>query len=152
MMTAALVFVVLALLTFGIMLVVAAGATPSHQLDSARRQAEEKGNALLRSWLTPEQDRQWLRDHAFEVTGCDTGNRYRITDSHSMNVLQLGPSGHAVVKWCFTPKGSLVMGDVLLAQKIALETMEMKALEVANKYRAGKGDFLITPTERSCST
>jgi hypothetical protein len=152
MTTAALVFVLLALLTFGIMLVTAAGARPSHRLDSAHRQAEEKGNALLRSWLTPEQDKQWLRDHAFEVTGCDTGTRYRITDSLSMNVLQLGPSGHAVAKWCFTPKGSLVVGDVLLAQKIALETMEMNALEVANKYRVGKGDFLIAPTERSGST
>jgi hypothetical protein len=43
-------------------------------------------------------------------------------------------------------------GDVLLAQKLALETMEMRALEVANKYRVGKGDFLIAPTERSGST
>ena len=34
---------------------------------------------------------------------------------------------------------------------LRLETMELKALEVANKYRAGKGDFLITPTERSGS-
>jgi hypothetical protein len=151
MTTAALVFVVLALLTFGIMLVTAAGARPSQRNDSAHRQAEEKGNALLQSWLTPEQDKQWQRDRAFEVTGCDTGTRYRITNSISMNVLQLGPSGHAVAKWCFTPKGYLVIGDVLLAQKIALETMEMKALEVANKYRAGKGDFLITPTERSGS-
>jgi hypothetical protein len=148
MTTAALVFVALVLLTFGIMLVRAAGARPSHQqLDSARRQAEEKGNALLRSWLTPEQDSQWLWDRAFEVTGCDTGNRYRITDSPSMNVLQLGLSGHTVAKWCFTPSGSLVKGDILLAQKIALETMEMKALEVANRYRAGK----TAPTERSGS-
>ncbi len=152
MTIAVLVFVVLALLTFGIMLVAAAGARPSHQLGPAPSQAEEKGNALLRSWLTPEQNKQWTRDRSFEVTGCDTGTRYRITDLLSMNVLQLGPSGHAVAKWCFTPKGSLVIGDVLLAQKIALETMEMKALEVANKYRPGKGDFLIAPTERAGST
>jgi hypothetical protein len=66
MMTSALVFVVLALLTFGIMLVTAAGARPSQRRDSARRQAEENGNALLQSWLTPEQDMQWQRDHAFE--------------------------------------------------------------------------------------
>jgi hypothetical protein len=58
-----------------------------------------------------------------------------------MNVLQLGPSGHTVAKWCFTPRGSLVKGDMLLAQKIALETMEMKALEVANRYRAGKTEL-----------
>jgi hypothetical protein len=47
MTTAALVFVLLALLTFGIMLVTAAGARPSHRLDSAHRQAEEKGNAFF---------------------------------------------------------------------------------------------------------
>jgi hypothetical protein len=86
-MTTAVVFVVLVLLTFGIMLVAAAGARPSHRHDSAHLQAEEKGNALLRSWLTPEQNKQWTRDRSFEVTGCDTGTRYRITDSLSMNVL-----------------------------------------------------------------
>jgi hypothetical protein len=136
MTTAALVFVVLLLLTFGLMLVSAAAARPSHQLHAERPQAEKKSLALLRSWLTPDQDAQWLRDQTFEVTGCDTGHRYRITASLSMNILELSPSGHAAAKWCFTPKGYMVIGDVLLAQKIALETMEMEALVVANKYRA----------------
>jgi hypothetical protein len=53
-----------------------------------------------------------------------------------MNVLQLDGSGHTVTKWCFMPKGFLVKGDMLLAQKIALETMELEALAVANKSRA----------------
>jgi hypothetical protein len=101
-----------------------------------RYRPEEKSIALLRSWLTPEQLKQWTRSREFEITGCDTGNRYRIMDTTSLNVLQLGPSGDAVAKWCFTPKGNLVMGDVLLAQKIALETMEREALAVANRYRA----------------
>jgi hypothetical protein len=35
--------------------------------------------------------------------------------------------------WCFVPKGSLVTGDVMLAQKIALETFECRALAVANR-------------------
>jgi hypothetical protein len=67
MTTAALVFVVLMLLTFGIMLVRAAAPIPSHQLDAERRQAEEKGNALLRSWLTVDQHEQWGRERYFEV-------------------------------------------------------------------------------------
>jgi hypothetical protein len=150
-MTIAVVFLALVLLTFGIMLVAAAGARPSHRYDSTHLQAEEKGNALLRSWLSPEQKKQWTRDRWFEATGCDTGTRYRITDSLSMNVLEIGPSGHAVAKWCFMPKGELVKSEMLLAQKVALETMELEALEVANKYRTGKGDFLIAPTERSGS-
>jgi hypothetical protein len=37
-----------------------------------------------------------------------------------------------VAKWCFGPRGNLVVGDVLLAQKIALET-ELEALAKANR-------------------
>jgi hypothetical protein len=136
MTTGLLVVAVLSLLTFGIMMVAAAAALPPQRLGPARGQPEEKSMALPRSWLTPERLKQWTRSREFEVTGCDTGNRYRISDTTSLNVLQLGPSGDAVAKWCFTPKGSLVIGDVLLAQKVALETMEREALAVANRYRA----------------
>jgi hypothetical protein len=136
MMTGLLILAVLSLLIFGIMLVAAAAALPPHRLGRTRYRPEEKSIALLRSWLSPEQLKQWTRGREFEVTGCDTGNRYRISDATSLNVLQLGPSGDAVAKWCFTPKGNLDMGDVLLAQKIALETMERDALAVANRYRA----------------
>jgi hypothetical protein len=134
MMVLLLVFAVLGLLTFGIMMIAAAAALPPQRFRTARYQAEEKSLALLRSWLTPEQLKQWRRGREFEVIGCDTGNRYRITDTTSLNILQLTPSGDAVTKWCFAPKGSLAMGDVLLAQKI-VETMERQALAVANSYR-----------------
>jgi hypothetical protein len=116
-------------------MVAAAAALPPQRFRAARYHAEEKSLALLRSWLTPDQLKQWTRGREFEVIGCDTGNRYRISDTTSLNVLQLGPSGDAVAKWCFSPKGSLGIGDVLLAQKIALETMEREALAVANRYR-----------------
>jgi hypothetical protein len=36
--------------------------------------------------------------------------------------------------WCFVPRGQLVPGDVMLAQKIALETNETAALAVANRF------------------
>jgi hypothetical protein len=35
---------------------------------------------------------------------------------------------------CFVPHGSLVAGDVMLAQKIALETFEAGALSVARRF------------------
>jgi hypothetical protein len=39
--------------------------------------------------------------------------------------------------WCFVPKGYLVPGDVMLAQKIALERDELAALAVANRISPG---------------
>jgi hypothetical protein len=49
-----------------------------------------------------------------------------------MNIHQLNPKGRRVAQWCFAPEGDLVIGDILLAQKIALETMEREALTIAN--------------------
>jgi hypothetical protein len=39
-----------------------------------------------------------------------------------------------VTGWCFVPRGPLVAGDVMLAQKIALETDESGALAVAKNF------------------
>jgi hypothetical protein len=39
-----------------------------------------------------------------------------------------------LMRYCFIPMGHLVPGDVMLAQKIALETEELAALEVANRF------------------
>jgi hypothetical protein len=101
----------------------------------ARVRAEEKAIALLWSWLTPEQQQQWASNGVFEVIGCDTGTRYRVTCAPVMNIYELDPVGCPVAQWCFAPKGSLAPGDVLLAQKIALETMERDVLALANRSR-----------------
>jgi hypothetical protein len=69
------------------------------------------------------------------VIGSDMGTRYRITSRAVMNVHQLDPGGRLVAQWCFAPGGDLSTGDVLLAQKIALETMERQALAIANSQR-----------------
>jgi hypothetical protein len=37
--------------------------------------------------------------------------------------------------WCFGPVGHLPLGDVMLAQKLALETDEQATLAVANRSR-----------------
>jgi hypothetical protein len=98
----------------------------------SRRATEKKGVALLRSWLTPEQAERWDCRGEFDVIGCDTGTRYRIKCGTMMNIHQLDLSGKAVTQWCFRPVGHLAIGDVLLAQKIALEKMESRALALAN--------------------
>jgi hypothetical protein len=114
-------------------LIVMAALLQEYRRPRARTPAEKRAVALLRSWLLPEQEKQWQARGAFDVIGCDTGTRYRITYRAVMNVHQLDADGHPVQQWCFAPEGRLAVGDVLLAQKIALETMETKALEIANR-------------------
>ncbi len=88
----------------------------------------------MREWLSPEQLAQYDAHNFFEVTGCHTGKRYQIRHGMGMNVYELDDSGRPRAGWCFVPKDHLVAGDVMLAQKIALETDERAALAVAHRF------------------
>lgn len=100
---------------------------------------EARGLELLKEWLSPEQFAQYDANSYFEVTGCHSGKRYRISHGIAMNIHELDGAGRPRVVWCFAPKGHLVAGDVMLAQKIALETDERGALAVANKFLVSTG-------------
>jgi len=95
-------------------------------------ESEERGQDLLRQWLSPEQVEQYDKYQHFEVVGCDTGTRYRILRGKIMNIVELTADGRVTRRWCFAPEGTLATGDVMLAQKIALETFELNALAIAN--------------------
>ena len=89
---------------------------------------------LLRENLTAVQRRQFDMRGSFEVSGGETGRRYRIRRGLQMNVEQLDHRGRPVCVLCFVPDGSLVMGDVMLAQKLALELFELDTLAAANRF------------------
>ncbi|MGE9007887.1 hypothetical protein ACO2JO_04860 [Leptospira interrogans] len=95
---------------------------------------EARGITLLREWLSDDQRRQFDASKSFEVIGSNSGKRYRITHGTGTNVQELAEDGQPVMGFCFVPDGGLVAGDVMLAQKIALETNERAALAVANKF------------------
>jgi hypothetical protein len=95
---------------------------------------EMRGRKLLREWLSSEQLAQYDAHNYFEVTGCYTGKRYRIKHGVGMNIYELDRAGRPQVGWCFVPNAHLVAGDVMLAQKIALETDELGALAVARNF------------------
>jgi hypothetical protein len=95
---------------------------------------EARGIKLLREWLSPEQRAQFDANRYFEVIGCDSGKRYRILYGSATNVHEIDCDGRSTLAWCFVPTGYLVAGDVMLAQKIALETNEFRALAVANRF------------------
>ena len=85
---------------------------------------EGRSLRLLRRWLSPAQQEQFARKGYFEVVGSDSGKRYRIHAGASVNVCEIDERGRLQVGLCFMPIGALPIGDVMLAQKIALETSE----------------------------
>ena len=97
--------------------------------------AHARGERLLREWLSPAQRAQLDAIGCFEVVGCHTGTRHRIRHGTAGNVEQLDENGRVQQGWCFVPRGCFVPGDVMLAQKICLETDERAALAVANPFR-----------------
>jgi hypothetical protein len=99
-----------------------------------RRLAEQRSYDLLAAYLSPSQMAQFRTQGRFEVTGVDTNHRYVIRNVTTINVDELDSSGTCSKRWCFVPKGDLPQGDVLLAQKLALECFETSALEAARAF------------------
>jgi hypothetical protein len=105
--------------------------------------AEQRAQVLLRSWLSPEQRRQYDERESFEVIGGDTGKRYRICKGDVFNIQELDERGNEIGALCVTACG-VATGDINLAQKIASETFENKVLAIANRTRG-----VVWPTEQS---
>lgn len=95
-----------------------------------------RARQLLRAWLSPHQKIQFEANGFFDVLGCHSGKRYRIRRGTSANINELDGNGQLGPGWCFVPAGALAEGDVMLAQKIALETNEQGALDIANRSPA----------------
>jgi hypothetical protein len=94
---------------------------------------EGRSLRLLRKWLSPAQQEQFARKGYFEV-GSDSGKRYRIHAGTSVNVSEIDERGRLQEGLCFMPIGALPIGDVMLAQKIALETCEREVRAVARRF------------------
>jgi hypothetical protein len=112
--------------------------------------ASVRGMRLLKSQLTPAQVRQYEYYGWFDVIGGETGHRFRIHRGDVLNVDEYDSTGKCVLRWCFMPIGNLVRGDVLLAQKLAIELFESQARSIANILPArphGAGLWRRAPRE-----
>jgi hypothetical protein len=96
---------------------------------------ERRGLTLMREWLSPAQREQYDTRGHFDVVGSHTGRRYRIRHGTAANVYELDEFDHPLTGWCFMPRDGLPAGDVMLAQKIALESDEQSALAVAKTFQ-----------------
>ena len=95
---------------------------------------EGRSLELLRRWLSPAQRTQFAESGYFDVVGGATGKQYRIYPGAGMNVCEVDEKGRPTLGLCFLPVGELPIGDVMLAQKIALESFERGALAVARTF------------------
>jgi hypothetical protein len=104
---------------------------------------EARGMKLLREWLSPKQLQSFDRHGHFDIIGSETATRYRIHTGTALNIEQLKENGRPFCAWCVVPKGELVAGDVMLAQKIALETDERATLSVAIRYPGARSRMMF---------
>jgi hypothetical protein len=102
--------------------------------DSRRSLAYKRGFELLKANLTASQLNDFLTYRCFDVVGGSSGRTYRIRLAGAMNVEEIDERGRRLGRLCFFPEGTLVDWDVMLAQKVALETFESEALAIANKF------------------
>jgi hypothetical protein len=100
------------------------------------REPERRSLKLMREWLSPAQREQFDTRGYFDVVGSHTGRRYRIWLGTATNINELDGMGRTAARWCFVPGECLPVGDVMLAQKIALENDEQSALAVARPFYA----------------
>ena len=95
---------------------------------------EGRSLRLLREWLSSAQRTQFTEKGYFEVVGGETGKQYRIYAGTATNVCEVDEKGRPKLGLCFLPLGELPIGDVMLSQKIALESCESRALAVARRF------------------
>jgi hypothetical protein len=103
-------------------------------MHGAEATPEGRSLLLLRRWLSPSQREQFAKKGYFEVVGNATGKLYRIYPGTSVNVCEVDKTGRSKGGLCFTPVEMLPIGDVMLAQKIALETCESEVNAIARRF------------------
>lgn len=105
---------------------------PDWAVDSG---ASKRSFELLESWLSESQREEFKQKDAFTVIGSGSGKRYRIRQMFAYGILAVDRYDKPLREYCVVPKGGLALGDIMLAQKIALETDEWRTLKIANSRR-----------------
>jgi hypothetical protein len=96
------------------------------------RKMEADAMTLLYDNLSARARNQLQELGYFEVIGGSTSKTYRIRRHYGMNVEEVSKVGARTRVLCFSPCGQVALGDIMLAQKLALELFELEVLAVAN--------------------
>jgi hypothetical protein len=109
-------------------------ASESPSSNDGGQNPDKRGIELLKESLSAAQRDQYAKHQFFYVIGGDSGKFYRVRHGSQMNIDEFDENGNPTCKWCFFPTGDLVAGDIMLAQKTALELFKRDALKVANSF------------------
>lgn len=96
--------------------------------------ARDRGEKLLRGYLTPEQRETYCRQGRFVVRG-QSGRRYSIeaSDPRFCNVSELDADGQIISRLCAQAAVNIPIADHLLTQKLMLEHHEAEFRRIANR-------------------
>jgi hypothetical protein len=100
----------------------------------------QRATELLIRHLTPAQRAEFKRTRSF-VVHAKSGRQYRITYGTIANIDVLARNGRVEHRLCAGPRG-VPTPDVLLAQKLMLETQESEFLRIAIKHCALGGGVI----------
>lgn len=100
---------------------------PARRSDSSQQRSKD----LLMSCLTEAQRDSLERFAKFRCVS-DVGDVYEIEAHRMHNIFLLDAQGRRVQEWCVTPCGNFPVYDVMLAQKLALETDSFALADQAN--------------------
>jgi hypothetical protein len=93
--------------------------------------AAARAEALLHSCLNAEQQHMLRTHHKFRIVS-NLGNIFEICEGRMHNIYKLNMEGYRVENWCVLPSGELAQCDVMLAQKLWLESDEAETERCAN--------------------
>lgn len=96
--------------------------------EEATRRAEE----LLNRHLNEEQRKQYRKEKKFKVIGGD-GAAFEIGSQWSGNVSELNGRGKPIRRFCAHPREQVPIPDLMLSQKLMLETDPEAFRKIANK-------------------
>lgn len=105
-----------------------------------QKRARKRARKLLRASLDPWQRAELKRKGHFHVTG-SKGNEYRIASAFPINVRLAGEAKRSRIYFCLYAQDPLVpTEDVMLAQKLLLESDEGAFLQIANMFYIPRGN------------
>jgi hypothetical protein len=100
---------------------------------AAAREADDKARALLESVLDGEELVAFRRDGHLIVNG-RSGRRYRLRQGRTANIDVIGRDGRVLHRLCAHPDRTMPHLDIMLAQKLWLETDEAEFIRRANTH------------------
>jgi hypothetical protein len=105
----------------------------ANPLTILRDEADKRARALLLSVLNAEQRAMFGESRCFRVVS-NLGTVFVLFRQRTHGVFKLDAQGNKVEEWCVTPNGRIPLDDVLVMQKLALETDELALRAQANVW------------------